>query len=88
VQGLYQKGWDGTDLNECSVTHDHALIASGDDFGTVRLHNYPAVDTEGFHAYNGHAEFVVGVDFLADSSTLVTVGGADMSIFQWRVVRK
>jgi WD40 repeat protein len=88
VQGLYQKGWDGTDLNDCAVTSDNTLIASGDDFGTVRLHNYPAVDTEACNAYNGHAEFVVGVDFLADDSRLISVGGADMSIFQWKVAKK
>ncbi|ETO12300.1 HELP domain containing protein, partial [Reticulomyxa filosa] len=43
VQGLYQRGWDGTDLNSVAVTSDRSLIASGDDFGTVRLHNYPAI---------------------------------------------
>jgi len=88
VRGLYQKGWDGTDLNATTLTSDSALIASGDDFGTVRLHNYPAVDPEACHAYGGHAEFVVGVDFLADDSYLFSVGGADMAIFQWKVVRK
>jgi WD40 repeat protein len=88
VQGLYQRGWDGTDLNDCSLSRDHSLVASGDDFGAVHLHNYPAVDTEAGFTYNGHAEFVVGVDFLSDDSSLVSVGGADMSIFQWRVVKK
>ncbi|ETO33629.1 hypothetical protein RFI_03471 [Reticulomyxa filosa] len=88
VQGLYQKGWDGTDLNDCAVTSDASLVASGDDFGTVRLHNYPAIDPEANYSYNGHAEFVVGVDFLVDDSYLLSVGGADLSIFQWKVVRK
>ncbi|ETO26201.1 hypothetical protein RFI_10939 [Reticulomyxa filosa] len=88
VQGLYQRGWDGTDLNATSLTSDSRLIASGDDFGTVRLHNYPAIDSEACRAYNGHAEFVVGVDFLNDDSYLLSVGGADMSIFQWKVVEK
>jgi len=88
VQGLYQKGWDGTDLNDTALSNDKTLIASGDDFGTVRLHNYPAVDPEAGTAYNGHAEFVVGVDFLLDDSCLLSVGGADMSIFQWKVIQK
>jgi len=88
VVGLYQRGWDGTDLNDTALTSDSTLIASGDDFGTVRLHNYPAVDPEACRTYNGHAEFVVGLDFLADDSYLFTVGGADMSIFQWKLVRK
>eukprot|EP00494_Astrolonche_serrata_P025653 UN25914 len=27
VQGLYQKGWDGTDLNDASLSHDNKFIA-------------------------------------------------------------
>jgi len=88
VQGMYQRGWDGTDLNATCLTSDRKLVASGDDFGTVRLHNYPAIETDAHYAYGGHAEFVVGVDFLVDDSYLITVGGADMSIFQWRLVKK
>jgi len=88
VQGLYQKGWDGTNLKDCAITKDATLLASGDEFGTVRLHNYPAVDSEACNAYNGHAEFVVSVDFSSDDSYLFSAGGADVSIFQWKVVRK
>merc|ERR1712100_151730 len=45
VQGLYQEEWDGTDLNDAAVlsSGDSPLIASGDDYGWVRLHNYPAL---------------------------------------------
>jgi len=85
TQGLYQKGWDGTDLNDATLTNDGKLIASGDDYGCVRLHNYPAVDPSVCLEYRGHAEFVVGVEFLRDDSQLITCGGNDMAIFQWKV---
>jgi WD40 repeat protein len=87
VEGLYQQGWDGTDLNDATVTSDRTLIVSGDDYGTVRLHNYPAIAPEACKAYTGHAEFVVGVEFLRDDSQLITCGGDDMAIMQWRLNR-
>ena len=88
VEGLYQKGWDGTDLNDASLTQDCKLIAAGDDYGKVRLHNYPSTDNKTCAVYEGHAEFVVGVEFLRDDSQLLTTGGADMAIFQWKVHKK
>jgi len=87
TQGLYQNGWDGTDLNDAAVTDDRKLIVSGDDYGCVRLHNYPAIDNSVCLEYRGHAEFVVGVEFLADSSQLITCGGSDMAILQWKVTK-
>ena len=35
--------------------------------------------------YIRHAEFVVGVELLADDEYLLTCGGADMAIMQWKV---
>jgi len=87
TQGLYQKGWDGTDLNDATVTSDNKYIVSGDDYGNIRLHNFPAISNEEkYHKkYGGHAEFVVGVEFLRDDSQLITCGGNDMAIFQWQL---
>ena len=85
VEGLYQKGWDGTDLNDATLTSDNKLIITGDDYGIVRLHNYPAIDPSACAEYTGHAEFVVGVELLRDDSQLITCGGNDMAIFQWLV---
>ena len=88
VEGLYQKGWDGTDLNDATLTSDGRLVATGDDYGNVRLHNFPSTDPKTCHVYGGHAEFVVGVEFLRDDSQLISCGGADMAIFQWKLYKK
>merc|ERR1712152_135463 len=82
-----QPGWDGTDLNDATCTSDNKLIVSGDDYGVVRLHNYPAIDPSACYEYRGHAEFVVGVEFLRDDSQLITCGGNDMAIFQWKLIK-
>jgi len=86
VEGLYQEGWDGTDLNDASISPDGKYIASGDDFGCVRLHNYPAINPEANRRYLGHSSFVVGIEFTRDDHKLITCGGNDMAIFQWRLV--
>merc|ERR1719320_2423719 len=91
--GLYQTNasWDGSGLNCCSLARGGQLegnsnyVVSGDNFGTVRLFNYPAINEEANWEFKGHGAFVVGCKFLASMTILVTVGGGDRSVFQWRL---
>jgi len=85
VEGLYQAEWDGTDLNDAAVDPTGKYIASGDDFGWVRLHNYPAIDREAHKKYQAHSAFVVGVEWTGAGDYLATIGGNDYSLFQWRL---
>jgi len=87
VQGCYQAEWDGTDLNDVTLSGDGQFLAAGDDFGMVRLYKYPAVSNkpEAHRCYLGHSSFVVGVEFCRDDKYLITCGGNDMGIFQWKL---
>lgn len=87
VQGLYQADWDGTDLNDATVSGSGKLIATGDDYGWVRLHNYPSITNEVCKQYQAHSAFVVGVEWVRSSGAefLFTVGGNDYAIFQWKL---
>merc|ERR1719433_912695 len=87
VMGCYQSnlGWDGTDLNFVSCAKTKPLCVSGDDFGTVRVHNYPCLEQEANYAYGGHSAFVVGGGFTADDNNVITIGGGDKAIFKWKV---
>jgi len=89
VQGCYQQEWDGTDLNDITLTEDGEILACGDDYGCVRLFKYPAVSNkkEAHRVYLGHSSFVVGVEFCRDNKHLITCGGNDMAIFQWHLER-
>jgi len=89
VQGCYQAEWDGTDLNDITMTEDQTIIATGDDFGCVRLFKYPAISNkpEAHRVYLGHSSFVVGVEFCRNDKDLITCGGNDMAIFQWVLER-
>lgn len=40
--GIWPEGADGTDVNVASGSKDKTLIATGDDFGKVKLYTYPA----------------------------------------------
>lgn len=38
------------------------------------------------HIYGGHSSHVTNVDFLCGDSHLISTGGKDTSIMQWRVI--
>jgi hypothetical protein len=38
------------------------------------------------HIYGGHSSHVTNVDFLCEDSHLISTGGKDTSIMQWRVI--
>jgi WD40 repeat protein len=59
---------------------------TGDDFGKVKLFRYPCVvEHAPFRTFSGHSSHVMNVRFLADQRRVVSVGGHDGAIFQWRV---
>jgi len=87
TKGCLQPEMDGTDINNLSVSTDKKFCACGDDHGQVRLHNFPVVVQKPNKAYSGHAEHVVGVKFMGNDKWLVTCGGADMAIFQWKLIK-
>ena len=88
VMGMWQDGQCGNDINSCHRSPDgHSLVTSDDD-GFVRLFNYPCVIKEApHHAFKGHAAFTENVRFLADGKRVVSAGGGDRCLIQWRVRR-
>ncbi|KAJ1559420.1 Echinoderm microtubule-associated protein-like 1 [Cladochytrium tenue] len=86
VQGIWQKGMEGDDINTVDRHPAATCLASGDDFLAVKLHIYPAAK-EGlpFKTYSAHGSHVTKVCFSCDGKRLVTTGGLDGCTFQWRV---
>ncbi|ROL44990.1 Echinoderm microtubule-associated protein-like 1, partial [Anabarilius grahami] len=87
VFGLWPDGSDGTDINAVCSSYAKRLLATGDDFGKVHLFAFPCSQSRApSHIYGGHSSHVTNVNFLFDDSHLVSTGGKDMSVMQWRVV--
>ncbi|KAB1278314.1 Echinoderm microtubule-associated protein-like 1 [Camelus dromedarius] len=87
VFGVWPEGSDGTDINAACRAHEKKLLSTGDDFGKVHLFSYPCSQFRApSHVYSGHSSHVTNVDFLCDDSHLISTGGKDTSIMQWRVI--
>lgn len=41
TSGIWPRGADGTDINNCARSHDNQLMVSADDFGKVNMYRYP-----------------------------------------------
>jgi len=84
--GIYPESADGTDVNTCCRSHDGRLMASGDDFGKVKLFSYPASQAKTHHQVcRGHSSHVTHVEFFSDDGRLLSAGGRDLSVLQWAV---
>ncbi|XP_041981397.1 echinoderm microtubule-associated protein-like 2 isoform X2 [Aricia agestis] len=84
--GVWPEGADGTDVNSCTRSPDSKLIATGDDFGKVKLYAYPVTQPKSLcHAYGGHSSHVTAVRFLPDGSRLLSAGGNDTALMQWTI---
>ncbi|XP_036606494.1 echinoderm microtubule-associated protein-like 1 isoform X7 [Trichosurus vulpecula] len=87
VFGVWPEGSDGTDINAVCRSHKRKLLSTGDDFGKVHLFSYPCSQFRApSHVYGGHSSHVTNVDFLYEDSHLISTGGKDTSIMQWRVI--
>ncbi|XP_026809328.1 echinoderm microtubule-associated protein-like 2 isoform X3 [Rhopalosiphum maidis] len=85
--GIWPEGADGTDVNACERSNGSKLMATGDDFGKVKLYSYPVKQPKSLcHVYGGHSSHVTNVTFLHDDSRLISIGGKDTSVLQWEII--
>lgn len=62
------------------------LLASGDDFGKVRILRYPSIVKNSEAVFGvGHSSHVPCVKWSEDDEYLYSVGGEDNCVFQWKV---
>uniref|UniRef100_A0A671Y0W3 Echinoderm microtubule-associated protein-like 4 n=1 Tax=Sparus aurata TaxID=8175 RepID=A0A671Y0W3_SPAAU len=89
VFGVWPEGSDGTDINALIRSHNRKVIALADDFCKVHLFAYPCSTPKApSHKYSAHSSHVTNVSFLYKDSHLISTGGKDTSIMQWRLVEK
>lgn len=84
--GIWPEGADGTDVNTCVKANFSAVLATGDDFGKVKLFSSPACHQKArCLEYGGHSSHVTAIGFLHDDSRLISTGGRDTAVMQWVV---
>lgn len=87
VMGIWPEHADGSDVNAVDRDPQSSLLVAADDFGDVRLFNWPCcVRGARCAVYGGHSSHVACVRFSADGRRVLSVGGLDRAAFQWRVV--
>mmetsp|Transcript_8381 Transcript_8381/g.28139 ORF Transcript_8381/g.28139 Transcript_8381/m.28139 type:complete len:892 (-) Transcript_8381:144-2819(-) len=86
-QGIWNFGQSLPDMNAVTVYPPKMLLATAEAQGTIRLFRYPAISKSAVHrAYSGHSSGIQGVQFTKDGRYLLSTGGYDVCLFQWKVV--
>ena len=85
VQGIWPAEADGTDVNAVDRSSDQSTLVTADDFGRVNLFRYPCVSPLDAHrSYVGHSSHVTNTTFTFGGRYVITTGGNDKCVFQWR----
>ncbi|CAL8240417.1 unnamed protein product [Merluccius merluccius] len=84
---VWLDGSDGTDINALTRSHSERLVAVADDFCKVHLFQYPCPKPKAPSLmYDGHGSHVTNVCFTHSDDHLLSMGGKDTCILQWRVM--
>jgi echinoderm microtubule-associated protein-like 6 len=85
VQGIWAAEMDGSDINATARSHTGHLLATSDDFGQVNLFRYPCVDKASKSvSFKGHSSHVMCVRWTCGDEYLLSTGGNDKCIFEWK----
>lgn len=91
VAGIWKDSYAQSDINAVCQSYSPSgepsgnVIAVGDDDGMVNLYRFPApISRAKGKEYSGHASHVTNVRFNS-GNMLVTLGGGDHTLMQWRL---
>ncbi|XP_034043528.1 echinoderm microtubule-associated protein-like 6 [Thalassophryne amazonica] len=85
VLGVWPRNAEKADVNCACVSHAGLNIVTGDDFGLIKLFDFPCVEKFAKHKrYFGHSAHVTNIRFSCDDKFVVSAGGSDCSLFVWR----
>uniref|UniRef100_A0A7S0VWM3 EML-like second beta-propeller domain-containing protein n=1 Tax=Hemiselmis tepida TaxID=464990 RepID=A0A7S0VWM3_9CRYP len=85
---IFGQGFSINDCNSVTVSPNKVALVAGYDTGDLRLYPYPAIsDQMPCKIFYGHCSHVMGVKFTQDNRYLISVGGQDLCVFQWRHIQ-
>ncbi|XP_069772417.1 echinoderm microtubule-associated protein-like 5 isoform X2 [Narcine bancroftii] len=87
VNGIWPKYLDVNDINSVDANFNDQVLVSADDYGLVKLFRYPCFRKGAkFKKYMGHSVHVTNVRWSYDHQWVISIGGADHSVFQWQFI--
>ncbi|KAK9711895.1 Echinoderm microtubule-associated protein-like 5 [Basidiobolus ranarum] len=85
--GVQESWMNGRDIYAVSRSPRMNILASGNTRSQIKLYAYPAYQENApSKTYQGHSSFVTNVGFSCDGEYLISTGGMDGSVMQWKVV--
>ncbi|XP_038816578.1 echinoderm microtubule-associated protein-like 6 isoform X1 [Salvelinus namaycush] len=85
VLGIWPRNADKADVNCACVSHAGLNVVTGDDFGLVKLFDFPCIEKFAKHKrYFGHSAHVTNIRFSYDDKYVISTGGDDCSVFVWK----
>ncbi len=94
MQGIFEATWDGTDINAVDRSSnayfnpERKLLASADDKGKVRVLDYPCtIQKSSSVKGNGHSSHVTNVKFTKTDDLILSTGGEDQTVIQWKCTK-
>ena len=86
LAGIWPVDEAGSEVTACNVNPSKTLAATCDNRGRVKLFRYPCINKGAkFDVNTGHAHPVTNLRFTCDGEYVLTTGGADRCVFQWKV---
>lgn len=91
MQGVWQPGQDGSDINHADrsqgpLANGQEIVATANDDGQIKLYRYPSmVEGSQFKALLGHSSHVTKVRFTRNNAYLFSLGGNDTATMQWKI---
>ncbi|KAF7251683.1 Echinoderm microtubule-associated protein-like 5, partial [Varanus komodoensis] len=87
VNGIWPKYSEINDINSVDANFMGQVLVTADDYGIVKLFRYPCLRKGAkFKKYLGHSAHVTNVRWSHDYQWVISIGGADHSVFQWKFV--
>jgi len=81
VEGIFPAGAGTEYVNAVCLSPDHEIVATGCDYGNVRLYNNPCREGSEALILRGHSEAVTNLNFQgSNSNRLITTGGSDNTV--------
>ena len=89
LKGIWSENAESGDINNSALSNRGNILATGDDYGLVKLFNFPVnKKNASFIQFHGHSAHVTNLKFTFDDQYLVTTGGDDSCVFLWKTVKE